>query len=164
MKTFLNWKRGIFSNTYRIFSDNSQVGKLKEKAWTQSADGELNGKKYSFKTKGLFKQETQIIDSESGSLIGKITYNSWKTKARIEYSGKVVNWKYNNAWNTKWSLFNSEGIHIHYHGSSIKGNMESDNQNDMLALAGLYITNYYWEMSIPIIIAVFIPIWLTVLN
>jgi len=164
MKTILKWKKGILKNTYQIYSEDIQVGKLREKSWTQSADGELNGKKYTFKTKGFFKQVTQIIDSESGSIIGKITYNSWMTKARIDYSDKVANWKYNNAWNTKWILFDSEGIQINYRGSSTKGKMELENHTDMLALAGLYITNYYWQVSFAVIIAALIPVWITLLN
>ena len=101
MKTKLNWEKGTFKSTYKIYSENILVGKLKEISFSQSTDGELNGKFYSFKTTGFFKQVTQIIDSENGSNIGKITYNSRMTKARIEYADRVVNLKYINAWNTK---------------------------------------------------------------
>ncbi len=164
MKTTLNWEKGIFNSTYKIYSEENLVGNLKGKTWKQSADGELNGGKYSFKTKGFFKQETQIFDTDKNTVIGKITYNSWMTKAKIKYSDKVINWKYTNAWNTKWSLFDSEGVQIKYHGSSSKGKIEFEEQDDLLVLTGLYITNYYWQITIFAIIAVFIPVWMTLLN
>jgi hypothetical protein len=162
MKTTLNWEKGTFKSTYKIYSENILVGKLKEISFAQSADGELNGKTYSFKTKGFFKKETQIIDSENGSTIGKITYNSRRTKAKIEYSDRVVNLKYNNAWNTKWSLFDSEGVQINYHGSSTKGKIEFDTQNDLLALSGLFITNYYRQITFAVFIAVFTTVFTTI--
>jgi hypothetical protein len=43
MRTQLYWKKGIFSNTFEIFSDGVAVGNLKENTWRQSADGELLG-------------------------------------------------------------------------------------------------------------------------
>jgi hypothetical protein len=164
MKTILNWKKGIFKSTYEIYSENILVGRLKDKSWTQSADGEINGKKYSFKTKGFFKQETQITDSENNTIVGKITYNSWKTRAKIELNDIVIHWKYSNFWNTKWSLYNSENNLVNFQGSSSKGTIEYDENNDLLVLAGLYITNYYWQITLAVIIAVFIPIWITVIT
>ena len=155
MKTTLNWEKGILKNTYKIYSLKILVGKLQEISFSQSTDGELNGKFYCFRTQGFFKQEAQIIDSENDSTIGKITYNSRMKKAKIEYSDRVVNLKYNNAWNTKWSLCDLEGVQINYHGSSTKGKIEYDTQNDLLALAGLFITNYFRQMTFAVCIAVF---------
>jgi hypothetical protein len=37
--------------------------KLKDKTFSQTVNGELNGKEYTFKTKGFIKQHTEIIDS-----------------------------------------------------------------------------------------------------
>ena len=162
METKLNWKKGIFKETFEIYSNGALVGTLKENIWKQIAYGELNGEKVIFKTHGYFKQETQIIDPSTNSNIGKITYNSWMTKATIEYTNKVANWKYDNAWNTKWSISNSEGVQIRYQGSSSKGTIEHQTRDDLLILSGLFVINYYWQISIAVIIAVFIPIFTTI--
>jgi hypothetical protein len=162
METKLNWKKGFFKETYEIYSNGGLVGTLKENIWKQIAYGELNGKRVIFKTHGFLKQETQIIDSSSNSNIGKITYNSWMTKATIEYTNKVANWKYENPWNTKWSISNSEGVQIRYQGSSSKGTIEYQGQDDLLILSGLFVINYYWQISIAVIIAVFIPIFTSI--
>ncbi len=162
METKLNWTKGILKETYEIYSNGVLVGTLKENVWKQIAYGELNGEKAIFKTTGFFHQETQIIDPDSNLNIGKITYNSWMTKATIEYSGKVANWKYDNAWNTRWSISDSEGVQIHYQGSSSKGTIELQIQDELLVLSGLFVTNYYWQISIALLVAVFIPIFTTI--
>ncbi|NQU87836.1 MAG: hypothetical protein HQ541_18975 [Mariniphaga sp.] len=84
------------------------------------------------------------------------------TKAYIDYMGKLINWRYENMWNTKWSIYDSEGNHIKYQGSSTNGRINTNLDNDLLLLTGLYITNYYWQLTIAVIVAVFIPIWITV--
>jgi hypothetical protein len=164
MKTKLKWKGGIFSNTFEIFSDGVAVGNLKENTWKQSADGELFGERYLFKTKGFFKQETQIIDANNGSFLGTIKFNSWRTRATIEYLERVVNWKYDNLWNTKWSISDFNGVQVLYEGSSSKGKIELNKQNELLLLAGLYITNYYWQISIAVIVAILVPVYSAILN
>jgi len=55
METILNWKKGIFQSSYKIYSRENFVGSLKHNSWLNSAEGELNVKKYSFKTKGILK-------------------------------------------------------------------------------------------------------------
>lgn len=164
MENTLKWKKGIFKNTYEIISGEKTIGRLREKTWTQSADGEMNGKKYSFKTKGFFKQETQIVDREKETAVGKITYNSWKTRAKIEYKDIVIQWKYTNFWNTKWSLFNSENEIVSYQGSSSKGIILFDDTNELLLLSGLFITNYYWQTTVLVVVMALIPVWITVIN
>lgn len=160
MKTILIWKRGMFKNIYEIYSNNSLIGRLKGNTWSSSAEGEINNKKYHFKTKGFLKQNTQILDPENGFVIGTIVYNTWMTKASIEFTNGIANWKYDNIWNTKFSVIDKEGNQIRYHGSSLNGSIEFDNQNDLLTLTGLYLTNYYWQMSV-ILIVCLLPIWIT---
>ncbi len=50
MQTYLNWKKGLFSSTYNIYSNGILLGELKDKQFSQTATGQLNGKKYIFKT------------------------------------------------------------------------------------------------------------------
>ncbi len=155
MNTTLNWEKGILKNRYKIYSEGNFVGSLKENSWTNSAESELNGKKYSFKTKGVFKQVTQIIDSDD-NIIGKITYNTWMTKAQIEIQNKVINWKYDNLWSSKWSVFSSEGIEIKYSGSSTKGEIQSNTREELILLSGLFVTNYYWQTTFVVIFVLFL--------
>ena len=164
MQTNLKWKKGIFSSTYNIYSQGQFIGKLKNSSFSQIAEGEINGKKYTFITKGFFNQQTEIHDTINNRVIGNITYNGWMTKATLSILDKKINWKYDNLWNTKWSIFDSEGIKIKYSGSSLKGQIESNTDDDLLLLTGLFVINYYWQITIIIIFVAFIPIWTSVLN
>lgn len=164
MSKTLHWKKGIWSNRYEIFDSKKLIGKLKEGTWTQNAEGWINGKKYCFKTTGFFTQTTQITDNESNAIIGKISYNSWKTRADIEINNAVLHWKYDNIWNTKWSLYTSENTLVNFQGSYTKGSIEFDEADYLLVLTGLFITNYYRQTYIAIMVAVFLPIWITVIN
>jgi hypothetical protein len=87
------------------------------------------------------------------------------TRATIKVHGKNVNWQYDNRWQTRWSLRSAEGTLIEYAGSSTGGQAEANTDDELLLLTGLFVTNYYWQMTIlVVIITVFIPVWITVLN
>jgi hypothetical protein len=159
MQTKLRWKKNLFSSSTIIYSNGQRIGELKDKTFSQTANGELNGKKYSFKTKGFFKQQTDIIDGFENKVVGEITYNNWKTNAIISIDNKTINWKYDNLWNTKWSIFDSEGINIKYSGSSTSGQIDSNIDDSMILLSGLFVTNYYWQKTVAVLVAVFVPIW-----
>jgi len=159
MQRKLRWTKNIFTNIYSIYSNGQQIGKLEDKTFSQSANGNLNGKEYTFKTKGLLKQHTEIIDCSENKVVGEITYNIWMTKATISVDNKTINWKYDNLWNTRWSIFNSEWIEIKYAGSLTSGQIDSNIDDALLLLCGLFVTNYYWQMTIVIFVAVFVPIW-----
>jgi len=158
MHNSYHWKKGIFSDTYRFFSHNQQTGELKNKIFFQSAVGEINGKRYTFRTKGFFKQHTEIIDHSDHSVVGEIAYNSWMTKAQVTLNGRKYTWKYQNVWNTRWSISGNGKGHITYKGTSTGGQIEAATDDDLLLLTGLYVTNYYWQSTVLVLVAVFVPI------
>jgi len=158
MKTRLEWRKSFLSSKYSIYTEGRQIGTLRENTFAQTANGDLNGKQYTFRTKGFINQKTDIIDDRSGKAIGGIEYNSWMTKATFTIGDKTAFWKYNNMWNTKWSIYDSDGIEINYSGSSTGGHIESTTNDELLLLTGLFITNYYRQILTVIFIVVFIPI------
>jgi hypothetical protein len=164
MGTYLHWKKGVFKSTYEILSGEMFIGNLRPDSWSNDGKGELNGKKYIFVTKGFFNQETMIINPNTNLRAGKITYNTWKTKATIEYDGKVFFWKYDNGWNTKWSITDSATLLVRYHGSFTKGEIEISSYDELLILTGLYITNYFWQISSIVTFTAFLPVFITIFN
>jgi hypothetical protein len=155
----LKWKKGVFSGKYSIYGNSSQIGELKDNMFSKKARGQLNSKSFTFRTTGFFQQRTQIYDDSNNEMVGEISYNNWMTKATLTTYDKVTNWKYNNAWNTKWSLSGQDGTKVRYAGASNKGTIESNTDDELLLLSGLYVTNYYWQMTLVILFAVFIPLW-----
>jgi len=161
MRNILNWKRGAFSNTYHIFSGEEHLGELTDRTFRQISEGIIRQKKYQFRTKGLFKQETSIIDGDTHEPIGHITYNSMMTRATIQYAGQSLSWKYDNRRQSRWSICDDSGIRIKFAGRSARGSIEYENSDDLLVLTGLFVTNYYQQAMIAIFVAVFIPIWVS---
>ena len=164
MKTVLTWKKGAFSSTCRISSGKEIIGELTNYTFKQTAEGVIRNKRYFFRTKGLFKQETQIINGESDQVIGTIVYGSMMNKATIQFKDRTINWKYDNAWQTRWSLYDNLGIYMKFAGGMSKGTIEFEEEDDLLVLTGMFVTNYYQQAMIAILVAVFIPIWLTQLT
>jgi len=163
MKIF-RWEKRLFTDTYKIYSANHQIGAMKNKSFSKSAIGDLNGKSYTFKTNGFFKQHTEIIDNIDNSVIGEIDYNDWKTKAFLSIRNEKLTWKYDNIWNTKWSIYKSDKIGIKYTVSASGKQIDSYTEDDLLVLTGLYVTNYYSQVTIAVLVAVFIPIWASLSN
>lgn len=143
MEKLITWKKGFFSNTFQLFENGIPVGTLSFAVWSNKATGILYDKEFEFKTKGFFNPETNITDIKSGTIIGIINYNTWKTKATINLTdGKVCNWQYSNLWHTKWVL--SQSLYfINYRSSSIKGEIISHLSDEVLILSGLFISNYF---------------------
>jgi len=141
MHTNLTWKKGFFSNLYKIYSNGKQIGNLKDKSFSQSRIG--------------------VLDNTQNKTVGEINYNNWISKATITINDKTINWKYDNLWNTKWSIFSSEEFNIKYSGSSTGGQIETNIDDAVLLLSGLFVRNYYWQMTIAILAAVSGGLWTT---
>lgn len=164
MQTNLTWKKGLLSSLYQIYENGIRIGYLKDKTISQSSIGLIDDKEYLFHTRGFLNQHTLIFDNYENKLIGEIRYNNWMNKATITINDKTVYWKYDNLFNTKWSLFDSEEVNIRYSGSSLSGHINSNTNNSLLLLCGLFVTNYYWQLTIAIVITTLIPVWMLILN
>ena len=164
MKNDLNWKKGAFSTTYQIFSGEEFVGELQDHIFKQTSDGTIHQKRYRFKTTGWFRQETRIIDRDSEREIGTITYNSWKSKATIQFTDRTIYWKYDNGLQTIWSLYDEKGTRMKFAGRFSKGTIECKEADALLVLTGMFVTNYFQQAMVVIFMAIFIPIWASVIN
>ena len=154
----LNWKKNILSAQYDITSDDKPIGSLFNNTFSQSGVGTLNGKKYTFKTVGFLNQYS-LIYNQQNEQIGSIEYNTWMTKAKLTFANNEFYWRYNNWMYSKWSISNSDGVLIKYFSSTKKGTIESNVEDEILLLSGLFITNYFKQLIIAIMVAAFVPIW-----
>lgn len=83
------------------------------------------------------------------------------SKATRQFADNTISWKYDNAWQTRWSLSDDQGILMKFSGGFSRGTVEYDKDDDLLVLTGMFVTNYYQQAMIAILVAVFIPIWVT---
>lgn len=156
MKIYYDWKNSPLSNTYNLFRDGREIGQLKFNTRTRMAKGIVNGKEFNFKTKGTLNQYTEIIDCIDNKRTGVIQYNGWTSKAELSINNTVFNWKFNNTWNSEWSLYNAENM-IHYTlDASTKGQIESNTEDELLVLCGLFIKNHFWQRTLTSLFVVLI--------
>ena len=146
-------KKKFWSNAYYFLSKDKKIGELKFKVCSRVAYGELNAKKYTFKTKGFFKPVTQIIDGDN-KVIGKITYGNWRSKAIIFLNDKKYKWKYDNLWCSKWQIIDSDDVIVHYDSSFMSGKIQSNSDDESLILSGVVSANHYAAYGMMFVIIV----------
>ncbi|MEM6802226.1 MAG: hypothetical protein AAF696_12530 [Bacteroidota bacterium] len=165
MDNLINWKKGAFSCAFKLFQEGQQIGRLKSKSLGQSAEGEIGGKTYGFNTYGILNKRSEILDGRDGSVLGEIVLNCWGTKADIYIGEKKFQWKFSNAWQSRWKVWNEKGTEIMYKGWTSRGSWHGGNgeTEDILQLSGLFIANMLWESAmiafIPIYVLPLLPIW-----
>ena len=147
METQFTWKNRFFRSDYEISRYDGIAGELKNIGWKRKAAGELNGKKVLFEIKGFFDKDFLISNPDDNSLIGKIVFNTWRTKATITILDKVYNWHYDNFFHTKWSISNENGNLVKYESHFKNGDVNSFVSDEILILAGLYVRKYLQQRA-----------------
>jgi len=158
------WKNSPFSNSYGIYSNGQVIGKLKEMIFSQTSHGEINGRKYTFKTHGFFNQKTHIIDQSEQKVIGIISYNNWKAIAKISIHHQENFLKIDNIFHTKWSISDASGLRMQFKGSFTEGEINPITDDELLLLSGLFVKNYFTSSSIAMLVAILVPVFLTLMK
>ncbi|MGQ1910140.1 hypothetical protein ACT3CE_10155 [Marinifilum sp. RC60d5] len=160
MKTLI-WKKSIFTNTYKIYSESKEIGQLTKHKFSAWSEAEMNGKKFKYYSKGFFKRSSEIYD-ESDVKIGDIKFTAWKRKAEIHLNSNYQYWRYNTLFNTKWVMQNDKQIQINSSANTFSGSIETNAEDEISILTGLFVTNHYRENIIPVGLAVLAPLCLII--
>lgn len=158
MKTKFNFSKKLFSNCYKIFEGNKEIGFIKKDYFSQKTTAEINGKKFIYLEKSPFERNSKILDSEEKT-IGIINYNTWESKASLQIGEEKLSWQYKNIWNTNWKIESSNGKIIEF---NMDGNINIDriDNNEIEILSGLYLYKYYKRVVMLFLVFLFIPIFL----
>ena len=157
MRAHYRWKSNIFSNKVVLYKDDKEVASINDKFFSSTSSAKKNGASYSFKTKGFFKQTTQITDNATNKVIGEIKYNAWNNKAEISLLENRLKWKYINMFNTKWHIEENGNEIINYNSNVSGGTIESKTDNALMILAGLHVRKYYKQEALTVLI-ILLPI------
>jgi hypothetical protein len=152
----IRWKKGLFQCAYKINEGEEQIGELKQSKFTLSATGSIGEDRYRFKVIEGLKNRVEIINSASGEKLGTIRFSHWLPKATIEYKGEIYKWRFSNLWETRWQIADAAQNTQQYKGWTCSGSIASPMQANIMTLTGLFISNYFWQMS-AIYAAIFIP-------
>lgn len=107
----------------------------------------MNGKAFEFRNSGIINLKTEVTEKVTGKLVATIRYNSFQTKATIDTDERRLLWKSKNLIGSKWEMENSRGERIIYKGFNQKGVIETETEDEMLLLTGLFARNYYWQSA-----------------
>lgn len=156
----ITWKKGIFQCAYRLCSGDKQVGTLKPSLVHTSANAMVDEQAYRFSV-SEWKQRGRVVDLNTNEVVATIQFSHWLPKATIMYKGERYTWSLSNLWETRWKLTGANGLVYRYKGWSYKGQAEGVLPVGLLSVVGLFISHYYWQMSV-IFAAALIPIFIAI--
>ncbi|MBN1143833.1 MAG: hypothetical protein JXA72_05395 [Bacteroidales bacterium] len=156
MTTTFNWKSNPLSDTYNLFRNEREIGHLKINPFSGNARVIINTNEYHFKTTGIWKQNSRIIDPSDKKLIGTIQYDIWKSEATVSVDQKVLCWKPQSTRNSIWSLLDDERMISYKQHSSTKGQIESNTEDELLVFCGLFIKSHFWQRTVTSLVVVLI--------
>lgn len=160
MTQSIHWRKPLFSCATQLFLNNQLIGKLKPGWSTSSASANIGNKHFRFRLRGFWQQSAEVVDAESHKVLAKIQFNCWYPKAVIRMNGKRFVWKFTSIWETRWALISESGEHIHHAGNVHRGQFQEPITDELQAITGLFIANYYRQLT-TIIIAALLPLFLT---
>ncbi len=157
MERLLTWRKGVFDSNYQLYTNGEIKGSLIFSSLKNNARG-IALKNYYFTTEGFLNPVTKIRD-ENHHEVGTITYNSWKLKATVAFNNlEHASWAYTNSWLSQWTITNHRDKQIIFHSSTGAGTAQSNNDDELLLLSGLFIREFFSRALILIFIAVFVAI------
>lgn len=138
----LTWQSNVLLNSFKLYEQNQQIGFLKKVFLKKIFQSEIFGKQFTFISKGFFKQTTEIFDCNN-ILIGSVIHNGSIAGSRIEINESITFWKYVSSFRTKWEICENytNKVLLKYGGFLKSGSLESNTNEDLLILIGLF--NHY---------------------
>jgi len=118
-------------------------GYLKRDSLSQSANGEIKGEVYSFKTSGFIKKNTIIYNGLTYKSLAVISYDEWRSRAILSAGDRIMYFKFDSFYQNSWQLSGTGGEHIAYSATSNKGYINSTTDDSLLLLSGLLVADYY---------------------
>lgn len=154
----LTWKKKWFDSTYHLFQEETPVGQLEPHTWKLLVTGSFNKKTFEFRRVGFFRNYVSINNVQNNIQEGSISFHKWTGKPTLTLrSGKPYALHYTNTWHSKWALSNNEDEIIYYKGNSTKGEVNTNNDNEILILSGLYLADNHWRLTLVILFVIIIP-------
>ena len=155
MQRLLTWRKGLFDSNYQLYTNGEIKGSLIFSSWKNNARG-IALKNYYFTTEGFLNPITKIRD-ENHHQIAVINYNSWKLKATVTFNDlDHASWSYTNGWLSQWAITNHRDKQIHYQSATGTGAVNSNNDDELMLLIGLFIREFFSRALIIVIMIIVI--------
>lgn len=157
MRLFLNWRKGLFDSDYQLFNQYEIKGSLLFNGFSNNARA-IASRNYYYRTEGYTQPHTSIKD-EKFIETATISYDLWSLKATIKiHQPQETVWIYRHGRLGKWSITSADGKEaILYHSNTGSGVIESDTDDELLLLTGLFIRSFYIRLLMLLILLFCIP-------
>ncbi|QRR02857.1 hypothetical protein [Dyadobacter sandarakinus] len=145
----LTWKTSFSGRECRIFRGKLMVGLLKLSLWKTGGYGELQGYLLRFKTNGIWRRNTVILDIDGKKELGEIKFNLWKGSATITYDHMEYAFKYHSWTRRQWTVTApDESATFEHKGLFQKeGVVENDDLSFAVILSALYADAYFRRLT-----------------
>jgi hypothetical protein len=145
----ITWKKGFFSRTTKLFSDDKEIGFITTNFWNQTATAKIFDESLFFEKRNWYSQDLSVHRKGETDPIGLIKHRTWSSAMDLEFKDESnATLKPTNFWNSKWSLQTKDGAEIHYKGSSQKGSAEfPETVSTTLLLVGVHAIHQSWQYA-----------------
>ncbi|MET4080341.1 hypothetical protein ABIB40_000281 [Pedobacter sp. UYP30] len=146
-----NWNKDTFDSKYQVLSQGLLKYALNFESWHNSAIATTQTGIYLFKTQGLSKAETLLLNNRN-EVLAVITFNWLALNATIKFTnGDSFKFLYQRNWITEWSLNNGTDKQVFYKARTGSGMIKSNVDEELTILTGLYIREYFSRLLFLII-------------
>ena len=140
----LNWRQRPLSNKIELFSESKNIGKMITSSLFKKQEGEINGKRFIFNSRGLLFNKFQILNYDDKTVVGEIKYKYLSYKGLIILnSGQSFFWHLSKPFKKGWTISDAKDTFVLCQGLGSTGKITFEESSDVLVLAGLYIVSCY---------------------
>ncbi|WP_270090665.1 hypothetical protein [Sphingobacterium sp. SYP-B4668] len=139
-----HWRSDFGTSDSYLYKGTQKLGTLHNSTFEEKAIASLGNSKYTFQTKGTFRQHTQILNPV-GQLVGDIVLTAWGNTATVTLNGHCYQWKSSNWLGTKWELADNTGSKYEMSSDLFGGVIFGNIEDELLLMTGLFLRNYYWQ-------------------
>ncbi len=137
------WKSNFFNQGYKLYKDSKSIAFLHNPFFSFNSEIEIKEEKFLIKYSSLIKGKLSIIDPSDNTEIGEIDLKWSLLKAKIRIKDRFFNWKAATLISLSWLCNEENGNSIAFYGNRIKGTINLEKDDELLALLGLYVRNLY---------------------
>ena len=148
MNKNLNWLKDTFDSKYQVFDKGILTFALNFSSFKNSAIATTQDGIFLFKSLGVSKPESHILNNKN-EVLAVITFQWLELKANIEFrGGEKYLFRFQKTWLTEWTINNGTDKQIFYKSKSGSGLVNSNVDDEILILIGLYVKEYFSRLII----------------
>jgi len=150
MTTNLNWNKNLYRNQIKIFQGFQKHSSLTGNLLNTKVIGSFKENKYIFKRNN--SNDISIVDLRTDEEVVTIKINKLVNKSVINLKGKNYTFSYENFFKSSWTIKQDYKDLIKYKSNFNRGRINSETDDELLILTGMYLSNQFWKTGVSIVV------------